>query len=117
MNLTREDTIRTNSPVLRPAILFEHLDAFSPPGLVRGNAEALSDDAIYFRPEKQFIHRELFARAQGRGRFITNLENGGARHRLLVILYLVLYVELVLVSERPRILVRHGVGLGMSCLA
>ena len=114
MDLARQNTIRANAPVFRTAILLEHLEALSPPGAIGGNAETLPDDAIDFSPEQQLVHRELLAGAQrGRG-FVANLQNGGARHRLLVILDLVLYVKLVLVSEGPRILLRHGVGLGTS---
>src|SRR5258705_12772972 len=86
-----------DSQMIRTAFFRQQLDAFFSPGVVRGDAEPLPDDAIDFRPEQKFVHAELFAGAQRRSRLVANLENGGPRHRLLVILDLVLYVQLVLV--------------------
>jgi hypothetical protein len=96
--------------MLGAAILLEELEAFFSPGVVRRDPLALADDAIDFRPEEDFVHRELLTGAQSGGGFIANLQNGGARHRLFVILNLVLYVKLVLVLKRTRAVLGHGVG-------
>jgi hypothetical protein len=96
--------------MLGSAVFLEELDAFFPPRGVRRNANALPDYAIDFRPEKDFVHDELLTGAQSGCGFVANLQNGGARHRLFVILDLVLYVKLVLVLERSRTVLGHGVG-------
>src|SRR6266581_6736638 len=117
MDLARQHAIGPNPPMLWTTILFEQLESLSPPRFVRGDAETLPDDAIDFSPEQKLVHRELFAGAQRRRGFVANLQNGGARHRLLVVLDLVLYVKLVLVLERARILLRHGDGQRTRALA
>jgi hypothetical protein len=98
--------------MLRATVLLEELETLFSPRVVRWNAEALPDYAIHLRPEENLVHRELLTGAQSGGRFVANLQNGGARHRLFVILDLVLYVKLVLVLERARTVLGHGVGQG-----
>jgi hypothetical protein len=73
MDLSRKDSVRPDSPVLGTSIFLEHLHPLPSPGVVGWNAEAFPYDAIYFRPEQEFVHRELLAGAQTGCRFIANL--------------------------------------------
>jgi len=65
-------------PVFGATILLEELEAFLSPGVVRRDALAFADDAVDFRPEQNFVHDELIAGAHCGGRFVANLQNGGA---------------------------------------
>jgi len=78
MNLARENSVGLNPPVLGTTILGEQLDALLSPGVIRGDAKTLADDAIDLGPEQYLVHRELLARAQRCCRLVANLENGGA---------------------------------------
>ena len=115
VNFAGEDAVGTDAPVLRTTVLFEQLQPPSTPGMVPRDAQALSNDAIDFGPKQELVHGKLLARSQKRRGFVANLQNGGARHGLFVILDLVLYVQLVLVLERARYVLRHGVGQGGRC--
>src|ERR1700730_9559914 len=114
MYLAGQNAIRPDSPMFGAAILLEQLDPLSAPRVIRRNAETLPDDAVYLRPQQKLVHRELLGGAEGCCSLIANLENGGPRYRLLVILDLVFYVQLVLVLERPRTVLRHGVRQGWT---
>jgi hypothetical protein len=108
MYLARQNTVGPDSPVFGPAIFLQKLDALSSPGVVRGDTKSLSYDAVDLGPEQKLIHRELLAGAKRSRGLIADLEDGGPRYRLLVILDFVFYVQLVLVLERPRTVLRHG---------
>ena len=97
MNFARQDAIRADAPVLGTTIFLEHLQPLPSPRPVRRDAEAFSDDAVDLSPEQQLVHRELLAGAERSRGLVADLENGGPRHRLFVVLDLVLHVKLVLV--------------------
>src|SRR2546423_3719551 len=110
MYLARQHSVGSDSPVFGTPVFLEEFDSVSAPRVIRRYAKASPDNPIDFSPEEQFVHPELLGGAQRCSSLVANLENGGARHRLLVILDLVLYVHLVFVLERSRTGLRHSIG-------
>ena len=84
--------IGAQTPVLRASKLFDQLDATLAPRDIRRQAEPLEDDLVHLVHEEQLGECELLLCREGSHRLVTDREEDGPWHRLLVILDLSLEV-------------------------
>jgi hypothetical protein len=102
--------------MLRASELFQEFDPTAAPRLELGDASALANDSVDFFAEKELGEARLHLLAKAGYRFIANGVEGAPRDRVLVVLDLPFDVQLILVSERARCVLRHYPPVGRNGL-